>query len=153
MHHVGLRVADIERATRFYGEVFGARVELDVPLSSDMTEHLYAADPGTTSHARALFFEDGAIELFEFDPSAPTTLADQKTANLMHVCLYVDDVPGTAERVVAAGGSAFFPPMEWGPWHFGYVADPDGNVIELLDADHQSWIRGAAEQDPDLSPA
>jgi glyoxylase I family protein len=146
MHHVGLRVSDLERSTRFYREAFGARIELDAPVPGDTTEQLFGAEPGTTSHVRGIIFDEGAIEIFAFDPSKPTTPTDQTVANQMHLCLYVDDVHGVAARIEAAGGSLLFPPMQWGEFHFVYTADPDGNVIELLDASQDEWLRGAKNE-------
>ena len=150
MHHVAVRVADLERSTRFYLDVFGGRGALDAAMPSEMTEHPFGTPPGTVSRGRGIFFDEGVVEIFAFEPSAPTSAVDQAAANQMHFCLYVEEVRATAARVAAAGGSVLFDPMEWGECTFVYVADPDGNVIELLDVDHASWVRGARGDVPDV---
>jgi catechol 2,3-dioxygenase-like lactoylglutathione lyase family enzyme len=133
-HHVALRVADLERSTRFYDEVFGGRVVVELELAPDFVESIFSAPPGSRGLNRVIDFGGWAIELFELVPGAPIPPTRQAEAGLMHYCVWVDDVPGMVKRVEAAGGQSRFPIRPWKGHHFVYVEDPDGHVIELLDA-------------------
>jgi catechol 2,3-dioxygenase-like lactoylglutathione lyase family enzyme len=148
MHHAALRVADLERSRRFYEATFGAQIKFESSMSSEMAEYLFGTARGTSAGALGIFFDGGAIEVFAFDPGEPFEPVDQKAVGQMHFCLTVDDVAATAARAEAAGGRALFPVMEWGECHFVYLADPDGNIIELVDIDHATWIRNGNGETP-----
>jgi catechol 2,3-dioxygenase-like lactoylglutathione lyase family enzyme len=52
-----------------------------------------------------------------------------------HVCLRVDDVEESLARAEALGGGRLWPQVDrLGSTHAIYLTDPDGNVVELLDA-------------------
>jgi catechol 2,3-dioxygenase-like lactoylglutathione lyase family enzyme len=152
-HHVALRVADMERGVRFYEEALGAR-QLSKPflLEGRFSEQIWA-------HARArvlisqLGFDEGAIELFQFlEPARPTGALDQVDATLMHMAFRVDSVHEVVRRVEAAGGQALFPVMPWGDVEFVYCRDPDGNVLELTQADMPHIVRLTLEAFPEAAP-
>jgi catechol 2,3-dioxygenase-like lactoylglutathione lyase family enzyme len=133
-HHVALRVEDLDRSTRFYEQVFGGRVVIELDLAPDFVESIFGAPPGSRGLNRVLDFGGWAIELFQLVPGSPVAPTKQTEVGLMHFCAWVDDVPGTVELVRSAGGRALFPIRPWQGHHFVYVADVDGHVIELLDA-------------------
>jgi glyoxylase I family protein len=137
LNHVAIRVTDLDRATRFYTETFGGEVVVDIALDSEYAEYVFRARAGTTAHIRGILLDAGTIELFAFTPSGPVPAMDQTAAGQMHFCLTVDDVHAAVARAEAAGGRSLFPVMPWLEHHFVYVADPDGNVIELIDV--EAW--------------
>jgi predicted enzyme related to lactoylglutathione lyase len=77
------------------------------------------------------------------------------SAGLTHFCLAVDDVVETVARVEAGGGRARFPVRPFGnDRHFVYVEDPDGHVVELIDATLEECIAWtAAGELPDVTQA
>jgi len=133
-HHVALRVANLDRSTRFYEQVFGGEVVVELELAADFVHSIFGGPEGSTGHNRVIDFGGWAIEIFELVPGRPVPETHQTEVGLMHFCAWVDDVPATVERVKAAGGLARFPIRPWQGHHFVYVEDVDGHVIELLDA-------------------
>jgi catechol 2,3-dioxygenase-like lactoylglutathione lyase family enzyme len=153
-HHVALRVSDCERSRRFYTEALGGRVVLDLQLDSEFVESIFSAPAGNTARNIVMMFDPGAIELFEMSPSEPLPPADQTRVGIMHFCLWVDDVVAAANRVEAAGGRLRFPVRPWADGHhFVYVEDPDGHVIELLDATMEECVVLSGESLPDIHQA
>jgi hypothetical protein len=54
-------------------------------------------------------------------------------AGLRYLTLWVDDLAATAERWVGAGGTITMAPTEIRPGvHTAMLADPDGNVVEMM---------------------
>jgi catechol 2,3-dioxygenase-like lactoylglutathione lyase family enzyme len=127
IHHVGLQVADIERAGAFYEHALGA-TWLVKPTA-------FAGDGARLSmnvdamKLALLKLGDGAIELFELpDPPRPTQ------SRLPHLAVTVEDTDAALDKVEQHGGTRVWPKVDrFGLARVIYVRDPDGNVIELLD--------------------
>jgi lactoylglutathione lyase len=127
IHHIGLQVADLERAFAFYEQALGG-----IPLVKPCGfEGAGAQQSQQVDRLRLamLKFGEGAIELFELpDPPQPTE------ARLPHVAIRVEDTDAALERVEAHGGTRIWPQVDrFGIARVIYVRDPDGNVVELLD--------------------
>lgn len=136
-HHVGLRVADIDRGVRFYQEAFGAKLlTLPYTIEPDFAEVVMDGPPGVSFQVCTLVFDDGgAIELFQFaNPSAPMDPVHATKGNIIHFGLLVDDVPASLAKVEEAGGKRLWPDINNWTAQVIYVLDPDGNVLELADA-------------------
>lgn len=138
-HHVALRVADVERAADFYAEVFGAARSLDAPMriEGEVAAMTVAGPAETKLTIQMLEFPDGgSVELFEFgEPAHPTGPVDAWRAAQMHFAVQVDDVDETLARALAAGATQVWPEvLEMGPLRIVYIADGDGNVIELINS-------------------
>lgn len=118
LSHVALSVADLERARRFYGDVVGlpelARPDFGVPgawfRAGDLQVHLVAVD--------------------EVAPPGP---------GMPHLALHVptEHIEATVEALVAGGARLVSPARRREDFGVGvvaaFVADPDGNVLELTD--------------------
>lgn len=152
-HHIALRVREIERAVRFYLEAFGGRL-LTSPfvLEGPLPEEVFSGPPGLRAKVCFVGFEEGVVELFEFDPSPPVPRSDQTADGLIHFAFRVDDVPEALRRVEAAGGRARFPVKPWGDRHFVYCEDPDGHVFELLDMTLEETLERTIEAMPEAAP-
>jgi lactoylglutathione lyase len=127
-HHVGLSVADLDAMTAWYGDALGFTVEAAFEL------------PGGRSAGAMLRRPDGTgLELLCHADSAGTAPADPPAAMLRrgygHWALAVDDVSDAHERMLAAGAREVWPPRAAPPPATGamsYLADPEGNLIELV---------------------
>ncbi|RQG91550.1 VOC family protein [Natrarchaeobius halalkaliphilus] len=133
-HHVGIAVDDLEATLAFYRDALGLSIIDRFSVSGEaFSDGIGVEDAsGSFVHLEA----DGIrVELVEFDPKArdsPATGLNQPGTT--HVAFAVDDlevianelpddVPTISEpRTTASGTSILF------------VRDPEGNLIELLEA-------------------
>jgi catechol 2,3-dioxygenase-like lactoylglutathione lyase family enzyme len=157
-HHLALRVADIERASRFYVEAFGARV-LTAPYRryGPEAETTWGGLGGVDYLVSHLAIGAGAVELFEFRSPAdlPPAPPLDPAAGLLHFGIRVDDVDDALAAVERAGGRRLWPEVRrMGPGvSVVYVADPDDNVIELSDAGIESIAELVIAAYPEARPA
>lgn len=125
--HVGLSVADLDRQRRFYAEAFGFQE----------THHTHIPEAGIRI---ALLSGPGgaAIELTERPGSVPQHFADPVEGagvqGYFHWALTVDDLDEVMATAVASGARAVVPPTpaRRPGIRFAYLADPEGNLVELL---------------------
>jgi catechol 2,3-dioxygenase-like lactoylglutathione lyase family enzyme len=127
------------RAIAFYGGAFDAQ-PLTAPYRREgpEAETTWGGLRGVSYQVCHLAFDAGVIELFRFDSPgglAPNSPLDP-TAGQLHFGMHVDDVAATLARVESCGGSRLWPEIRQMAEDVAiiYVADPDGNVIELADA-------------------
>ena len=129
LDHVGLVVADLAASASWYCDVFGlsreltARVEA-LDLSIEMLIH-----PGH-GYRVELLHRPGAVPGAK--PANPAEAALRHGYG--HVAFDVTDLDAAYERAVARGARPVMPP---GPSpeagvRMAFVADPEGNLIELL---------------------
>lgn len=144
MNHVGITVPDIDAATQFLINGLGARVaydgltEADEPRGGAETERQLGLPPGATIHRQRMVVvgTGPSLELFQIDgPQRPAAgLAD---VGLNHIAFYTDDIEGSLDRLVAAGGEALSDVhgnsrYEDSPGNGSvYVRAPWGTLIEL----------------------
>lgn len=134
LHHAGLRVSDIDHALEFYAALGGARLMNPVLLEGHGAEQVVEVD-GARLRLAMIGFGDSALELFEIRDPAPAWARAPVIGTIPHVCLQVDDVDETLARAEALGGRRLWPDVDrLGSTHAIYLRDPDGNVVELLDA-------------------
>jgi len=129
--HVHLKVADLDRALRFWRDVIG--LELQQRLG-DQAAFLSA---GGYHHHIALNTWDSAGGA----PPAPGT------TGLYHVALVYPDRPALAValRRVLAAGLRLEGASDHGVSEALYLRDPDGNGVELYrDRPREAWPRDAA---------
>jgi catechol 2,3-dioxygenase-like lactoylglutathione lyase family enzyme len=127
--HVGISVADLEAAARWYCAALDLTVETQFAVS------------GTDLRGTMLRHASGyRVELLHRPGSAPgiepdSALAAAGTRGYGHMCLCVEDVDGEYGRLIAAGATTRMPPSPSprAGARVAFVADPEGNLIELLD--------------------
>lgn len=127
--HIGLSVADLDAQASWYERAFGFVAATPFEVAALGLRGVFLTGP-----------DDVAIELLEREGSRPgIQAADQAEALLTrgygHICLRVPDVDELHKRLIATGASERMPPgdsPEPGV-RMSFVADPEGNLIELLD--------------------
>ncbi|MCG7206728.1 VOC family protein [Streptomyces arenae] len=129
--HVGISVPDLEAATAWY------------TAALDLTAAPAFAVPGTDLRGVMLLHASGyRLELLHRPsarplPAVDTALEAAGRHGFGHMCLCVGDVDAEYARLLAAGAKPSMPPCP-SPRpgsRMAFVADPYGNLIELLDRD------------------
>jgi glyoxylase I family protein len=126
LDHVVLRVSDVPRMTRFYCDVLGCRVER------------VREDLGLTQ----LRAGQSLIDLLavEGEPGGKSGAApDKEGRNMDHFCLRVEpfDQSALMSHLISHGVVPEEPRTRYGADGYGpsiYIADPEGNVVELKGA-------------------
>jgi catechol 2,3-dioxygenase-like lactoylglutathione lyase family enzyme len=136
VHHVGLQVSDVDRAGAFYVAALDARWMV-MPLAFEGAGAVQAmGHEGVRLRLALLGLGDAMLELFEFTGEhVPGWATRPRDGRLPHLAVQVEDTDAALERVEAAGGTRLWPEVDrFGRARVVYVTDPDGNVVELLDA-------------------
>ena len=137
MDHVGLAVADLDAAMNWYTTAFGYQAEFvnrieAIDLDLVMLVHREHGD-------RLELLHRGGAAPARLDPKPTDPATAARIEGFGHVAFDVQDLDGSFERLVGLGAR---PVMSPGPSpvpgiRMAFVADPEGNLLELLE-------RGAA---------
>ncbi|MDT0467202.1 VOC family protein [Streptomyces gibsoniae] len=129
--HIGLSVADLDRQRRFYIEAFGFRERHRTEIPEAGIRIVLLIGPGGAS-----------IELTERAGSVPQYFADPVEGagvqGYFHWALTVDDLEAAVATALACGARTVSPPApaRRPGIRFTYLADPEGNLVELLQHPH-----------------
>jgi predicted enzyme related to lactoylglutathione lyase len=139
--HTNLIAKDWKRLAAFYQKVFGC---LPVPPERDLSGEWLDKATGvhrshiTGAHLRLPGYGDAGptLEVFQYDSMPQRPRIHPNTPGFAHIAFAVDDVPATARAVLEHGGSAVGEltvrdVAGVGLLTFQYVADPEGNIIEI----------------------
>jgi catechol 2,3-dioxygenase-like lactoylglutathione lyase family enzyme len=137
--HVGLCVADLERALRFWRDGLGFRERSSLDVAGAAAETLLGL---RDLELRAVYLErDGLrLELLHFaSPGARDhpALRAMNQVGLTHLSLRVDDLDATLARLEGCGGRVLAETRVAIPvakTRAAFVLDPDGTRIELVEA-------------------
>jgi glyoxylase I family protein len=136
-HHAAISTPDLDRAVRFYKELFGCTVvrEFGWPAGIRSADALTGLK---NSAARAVMLRlgDSHLEIFEFSSPAPKPGDPDRPAcdhGITHICLEVRDSQAEYARLKAAGMRFHAPPQAQEGGFVTYGRDPDGNIVELLE--------------------
>jgi catechol 2,3-dioxygenase len=137
--HLVLYVRDIERSTAFYRDVLGWRQILPAPEDLGSMPIAAFSSPSNRTHHELLLIEVGA------DAAA---LPEGRRVGLYHFGLKVgdtDDELRGALRAVQESGTPLLGASDHTVTHSLYIADPDGNEIELyVDVPGVDWANDPA---------
>lgn len=138
INHVGISTPDIERLGRFYTELLG--FEEVFRLNWEVGDKVLDSITGLKdSSARIMMLRAGnaCVELFEYATPPPRPGDPERPVcdhGVTHICLEVSDIEAEYERLCAAGMRFHCAPQPVGDLQATYGRDPDGNVVELLQA-------------------
>lgn len=130
MDHVGLTVADLPEATAWYAEAFGYRVELETRVEAIQLDIVMLLHPGHGDRLE-LLHRDGSRRGLRAPDPAEAALSEA----FGHVAFDVAGVDAVFDRLVSLGARPVMTPRpspEPGV-RMAFVADPEGNLLELLD--------------------
>jgi lactoylglutathione lyase len=119
--HVAFRVADVERSIRWYAAAFGAREAFRANRADGSPQLVYVElAPGQFVE----LFPNGKNPIQE--PPDPIGYA--------HTCLLVDDLPAALAHLANMGVLPAHPPRTGRAGQkLAFIADPDGNRLELME--------------------
>ena len=138
INHVAISTVNIERLVSFYMDMLG--FEEVFKLNWEVGDQTLDDITGLKdSSARIVMLKCGnaCIEFFEYITPTPKPGDSQRPVcdhGITHVCLQVTDLQSEYERLSNAGMIFHCPPKAVGDLGVTYGRDPDGNVIELLEA-------------------
>lgn len=146
--HVSLIAEDWRRLADFYRDVFGC---IPIPPERDLQGTWLDRATGISGarirgiHLRLPGFDNAGptLEIFEYAPSCERTPKVLNELGFAHVAFAVEDVRAAIHAVLEGGGSLVGELTERaipgaGTITFQYVADPEGNAIEI-----QRWSLAA----------
>jgi catechol 2,3-dioxygenase-like lactoylglutathione lyase family enzyme len=145
--HIGVGVTDMERSTRFWGELGFTEVAFD---HSGPLPGLEAVSGREGIEARVVMLRPadatvlgpGAVKLVQTTDAPPPPMPEGMAwgePGVCEVCIHAKDQAALYERLVAAGHTALMEPNSSPLDPYGticslsYVADPDGTKIELIE--------------------
>jgi catechol 2,3-dioxygenase-like lactoylglutathione lyase family enzyme len=143
IEHVGITVPEMEEATRFFVDAFGAEKlydMLDEPLGGPEVEAGLGIAPGAViTVIRMLRLGNGPnLELFSYSGVQQAQPVVPSDFGIQHICIYVDDIDVAASRLETAGGILLSRPgvLPGGDAGNGnryvYTRTPWGSTIELV---------------------
>jgi lactoylglutathione lyase len=129
--HVGQSVRDLDATRAFYIEVLGFEEVMDLDVSGSQSAKLLRLPDPVGLHAVYLKRDDFVLELLAFNDPEPLARRDRPLAEpgLTHISFGVEDLDDACAAVLAHGGQVF---EESRLDTAVFVADPDGQVVELL---------------------
>jgi lactoylglutathione lyase len=126
--HVAFKVSDVEQSVRWYSDAFGVR------------KIYHAKQDGERPELMFLEFAKGQfVELFTNGKNKMEQPSD--AIGYMHFCLLVDDLDKALQHLALINVHP-----DRGPFigrakqRIAFIADPDGNVIELMQIPPESEI-------------
>lgn len=139
-NHTSFTVADIHKAVAFWTGHLGFEAASVSPRSGDWQSHVTGV-PGAQLMVAHLYGHGHHMEFIQYTGGGqPAPNLQPGMAGVAHVCLETDDIAADWSRLIAAGAT---PQGE--PTHVangvvkgctaGYLRDPSGIVIELLELD------------------
>jgi len=136
--HVGICVSDMERSLRFYRDLLGFRFEHDLHVEGEPSDTLLRLR--AVNLDAAYLTRDGVrIELLRFasPPAPPPRSRTMHERGLTHLSFRVADLDATLDALRAAGERVLdetiirIPDFQAAAC---FVVDPDGQLIELVQA-------------------
>lgn len=137
VNHVGLCVADLDRARHFY-EALGFTLERELEIPDGPAQALL--DVARPVGLRALYLRlgDFTLELMHFAREENPVWRERvfNEPGLTHLSIAVDDLDATVAAVPALGGAVV---RQLGP-AVALVRDPDGQLVELLPMSYRETL-------------
>ena len=144
INHVAISTGDIVSLSAFYQETLG--FEEVFKLNWDVGDQTLDNITGLNdSSAKIIMLKCGnaCLELFEYQTPPPKPGDENRPVcdhGITHLCLQVTDIDSEYNRLKNAGMRFHCPPQTVGDLRATYGRDPDGNVIELLEAPADSAL-------------
>jgi len=134
VHHTGTTVADLDRAVEFYTEIFDLEILAEFESSGENFSRGVGVENATGRFAH-LDGDGTRVELVEYDPDGGEAVADSvNDRGAKHLGFGVDDVEGFYEGLPDDVETVSEPQTSSTGTTICFLRDPEGNLIEVLDA-------------------
>lgn len=137
-NHTSFTVADMDKSVRFWTEMLGFKAASVSPRQGDW-QAAVTGMPDASLMVAHLFGHGHHIEFIQYLRGASDAAPPQPAVvGAAHVCLEVDDIAQTWSQLLAAGATSQgeIAAVKSGPVDSclaGYIRDPNGILIELLE--------------------
>ena len=133
-HHYGLTVSDLDRAVAFYRDVLGLDLLAEFEVGGDAFAEAVAVPDANASFAH-LDAGGCRLELVAYDPEGePSEPTDVNRPGATHLALAVDDVDARYDALPSHVETLSGPRTTESGTRICFVRDPEGNLVELLEA-------------------
>lgn len=133
-HHFGVTVADLDGAVAFYRDVLGLDV-LDRFTVGDEAFATGVGVPNATGRFAHLDADGARIELVEYDPEGePAVTESVNQPGAKHLGLAVPDVDAVHAALPEHVETLSAPQTTESGTRILFVRDPEGNLVELIEA-------------------
>lgn len=133
-HHVGVTVSDLDRAVEFYTTTFDLDVAAEFFVAGEAFSDAVSVAGASASFAH-LAAGDVIVELVEYEPQAePNAPPELNQPGAIHLGLSVDDVEAFYNNLASAVETLSPPQTTATGTTICFLRDPDGNLIEVVDA-------------------
>lgn len=145
--HIALATPNLERLRTFYAAVTGGSVRVSQLLADNPGIDAIAQHPGIRAQASWVRGLNLTIELWEFHAPRTRLLPPRQPADVGYasVCFSCTDLPAAQLLLTQAGATMEIDSPRGTRWY-----DPDGNCIELIDAQATHALGLATPAEPDL---
>ena len=137
IRHVGLVVADLERALSFWRDVLGFRVDRKMDESGPHIDAMMGLEEVRVTTIKLAAPDGNLIELLHFPshPDQPAWTGTPYSTGFTHVALTVDDVDATCQKLAEAGVTFEASPQRSpdGYAKVTYGRGPEGVLLELVE--------------------
>ena len=134
VHHAAVTVSELDRAVEFYTDAFGFDVAAEFAVGGDAFADAVGV-PGASGSFVHLDGGDAVVELVEYDPSGePTAESSLDRPGATHIGIAVDDVDAVYAGLDKTVETLSEPRTTESGTTILFVRDPDGNLVEVLDA-------------------
>ncbi|MFC7132310.1 MULTISPECIES: VOC family protein [Salinibaculum] len=132
-HHVGVTVADLERAVEFYEETFDLPVLARFSVSGEAFSTGVDV-PNATGRFAHLDADGIRLELVEYDPEGEAAHAERvNQPGAKHLGLEVDDLDDFYRALSEDVTTLSEPQTTESGTRICFVRDPEGNLVEVLE--------------------
>lgn len=136
-NHIGLTVTDLDASLAFYCDVVGMQLERRYPVAADAWFRDLTENPEAVVEAVMVRLGSLRLQLVQYHGGGGPGATGHHVVGGLHLCVEVDDVDATYERVRADGRLHVGPVVRREPYggRSFYVHDPDGVPVELEQRD------------------
>ena len=138
IHHIGINVRDLDRMIRFYHDAFGFELVGETfGWDADPKTDTLIDVNGSAARAAILRSASCVLDVFQYSAPAPEVVLPLRPHDrgYTHLCVEVTDIEQDMAHLQAAGMDfTDRQPVDMGVVKAIYGYDPEGNLIEILQA-------------------